>query len=295
MLIERKFAARRRIAVSTALAAAGTALALPFAVSAQAAAAPATAGIQNNVLTYDAADGQANDLTVSVKIGATDPDSTLPYYVFTLDDTVPIAPGAGCALPDSTDDTKVECDILAPADEASYLTSLIVNLGDGDDSATVTDNSIAYTVINGGTGNDTITGHGRDVLYGNSGDDHVYGGGGVYAEGSFGGPGNDVLGECAYTCHGGPGADVIAGTDTGQRTDGLYGDGGDDTIYGNAGADHIYGGEDNDTLYGGTGDDFIYGNSGDDVIYGNSGNDSISGGPGMDWISGGTGDTTILS
>ena len=117
----------------------------------------------------------------------------------------------------------------------------------------------------------------------------------------------------AVTKIGGPGDDVLYGTDNPDRIDGrggndvIYGRGGndghhsrgehyliggegDDAIYGGDGDDDILGGRNvwyggqaqgekgEDALYGGNGDDIITGDAGSDVIYGNRGFDSISDG-----------------
>jgi serralysin len=281
------FSRRSATLALTTVAVAG-AVSVPTAHAAT--AASATAVVADHKVSYTAAAGQTNRLTVSWALGETDPGSQLADYLFTFDDTVRISLGAGCVRPDAGDDTKAVCTVAEPDFEASDLDSLIVDLGDGDDTATVAAHSGAYTRIYGGPGRDTLTGHGRDVLYGQDGDDHLSGGGGAYSEGAFGGAGNDTLTACGYTCHGGAGNDSLHGglseknaeyTDYGNA---LYGDDGNDKLYGNAGSDLLQGGRGNDTLYGGTGDDKLYGNSGDDLLHGGAGADSLSGGPGSDRV-----------
>lgn len=85
---------------------------------------------------------------------------------------------------------------------------------------------------------------------------------------------------------GGPGADVIYGTQYGERIDG---NGGNDRIFGNAGDDVIYGGAGNDAIGGGAGNDVIYGGPGNDILSGGTGNDVIYAGPGRDKIGCGPG------
>ncbi|MFD4565949.1 calcium-binding protein [Streptomyces sp. NPDC058467] len=273
-----------------ALAAVCAAVAVPTAHAATAPAptAPAPtatksakANVVGQKLFYTAASGQKNNLTISWALGATDPDSTLADYIYTFDDTVTISLGAGCVRPDAGDDTKAVCTVTEPNTSASDLDSLIVDLGDGDDTATVNPDNNGYARIYGGTGNDTLTGHGMDVLYGQDGNDHLSGGGGVYDEGAYGGAGDDTLTKCAAECHGGTGNDSLSGTSTGNT---LSGDDGNDKLYGNAGRDLLQGGKGNDTLYGGTSDDKLYGNSGNDVLHGGAGNDFLSGGPGSDKV-----------
>jgi Ca2+-binding RTX toxin-like protein len=284
---------RRAAALPKALALAATAAvsAAVAAPTAQAATArSATAVVEGQKLSYTAAPGQTNRLTVSWALGETDPASQLTDYVFTFDDTVKISLGAGCVRADAADNTKAVCTVAEPNFGASDLDSLIVDLGDGDDRATVDADSGAYTRIYGGTGNDALTGHGRDVLYGQDGNDTLSGGGGAWSEGAFGGAGNDTLKACGDTCHGGAGNDTLYGGISEDNAEGrdygnsLYGDDGNDKLYGNAGSDLLQGGRGNDTLYGGAGDDKLYGNSGDDLLHGGAGNDYLSGGPGSDKI-----------
>ena len=85
---------------------------------------------------------------------------------------------------------------------------------------------------------------------------------------------------------GGPGADVIYGTQYGERIDG---NGGNDRIFGNAGNDVIYGGAGNDAIGGGAGNDIIYGGPGNDILSGGIGNDVIYAGPGRDKVGCGPG------
>jgi Tol biopolymer transport system component len=97
---------------------------------------------------------------------------------------------------------------------------------------------------------------------------------------------------------GGPGPDVIYGTQYGERIDGnggndrIFGNGGDDVIYGGAGNDAIGGGAGNDVIYGGPGNDILSGGTGNDVIYAGPGRDKIGCGPGNDTAYVRAGDTT---
>lgn len=288
MFSRRTAALPKALALAAATVAVSAAVAVPTASAATATSATAVSTGQK--LYYTAAAGQTNHLKISWALGATDPDSQLADYIYTFDDTVKISLGAGCVRPDASDNTKAVCTVTEPNTSASDLDTLIVDLGDGDDTAAVDPDNSGYSRIYGGPGNDTLTGHGVDVLYGQDGNDHLSGGGGVYSEGAFGGAGNDDLAACGYTCHGGAGNDTLHGglseknaeyTDYGND---LYGDDGNDKIYGNAGTDLIQGGRGNDSLYGGTGADKIYGNSGDDLLHGGAGTDVLSGGPGTDRV-----------
>ncbi|WP_406837682.1 calcium-binding protein [Streptomyces sp. AHU1] len=278
----------KALALAAATVAVSAAVAVPTATAADSRTAKAVSTGQK--LYYTAAAGQTNHLKISWALGATDPDSQLADYIYTFDDTVKISLGAGCVRPASGDTTQAVCTVTEPNTSGSDLDTLIVSLGDGNDTATVDPDNHGYSRIYGGTGNDTLTGHGRDVLYGQDGNDRLSGGGGVYGEGAFGGAGDDTLTSCGYTCHGGAGNDVLSGGVSeadGSYVDydnGLFGDDGNDTIHGNAGADNIQGGRGNDRLYGDSGNDKIYGNSGNDLLHGGSGTDTLSGGPGSDRV-----------
>jgi hypothetical protein len=102
-------------------------------------------------------------------------------------------------------------------------------------------------VIQGGDGDDTLTGTGAsDEIVAGGGDDLV-----------FGGEGDD-------TVYGGSGDDTIDGGT------------GDDILRGDAGDDDISSGDGNDAIFGGEGDDEISGDASDDVISGGDGVDIIS-------------------
>lgn len=88
--------------------------------------------------------------------------------------------------------------------------------------------SIGDDLVNGGSGNDTLSGqNGADLLSGGSGDDLLYGG-----------DGEDLL----------------------------TGGAGNDILYGQAGQDNLRGSDGNDVLVGGLGDDLLYGGQGSDTF-----------------------------
>ena len=107
----------------------------------------------------------------------------------------------------------------------------------------------SYAVVNGGDGDDTVSGAGG-IFYGGAGDDSLNS-----ARYLYGGDGNDTLVSGNYQ----------------------YGDAGDDSI---AGGVYAYGGSGNDTLSGGS---YLYGEDGDDFV---SGGSVISGGIGNDTLTG---------
>jgi Ca2+-binding RTX toxin-like protein len=124
--------------------------------------------------------------------------------------------------------------------------------------------------IDGGTGNDTISGGdlGNDLL-GSDGDDTLVGG--KLDDWLFGGAGNDRLfaGEANFTfddaVFSGESAAIVAAASV------------------NAGnGDLLDGGEGDDRLYGGRGSDWLKGGAGADVLIGGAGGDIIEGGAGND-------------
>jgi uncharacterized secreted protein with C-terminal beta-propeller domain len=121
----------------------------------------------------------------------------------------------------------------------SRVSTIRIFGGIGDDTITVSipGNTRIKTVLNGGTGNDTITGSdGSDTILGGQGNDTL-----------SGGRGNDTL-------RGGAGADSLAG--------GL----GNDTLQGEAGADTLRGGAGHNALDGGAGVDAFYGTRANDRV-----------------------------
>lgn len=101
-------------------------------------------------------------------------------------------------------------------------------------------------IIQGGAGNDTLTGTAvKDNIYGRAGDDIMRGLGG--GDHMFGNDGNDTL-------YGGDGDDFMDG---GNGNDTLYGEGGTNTVNGMAG---------DDLLISGTGRDALCGNAGNDTF-----------------------------
>ena len=114
----------------------------------------------------------------------------------------------------------------------SRVTTIRILGGAGNDTITINipGNTRIKTILDGGTGNDTITGgDGNDTILGGSGNDTL-----------SGGRGNDTL-------RGGAGADSLVG---GQGNDTLQGDAGDDTLRGGAGQNALDGGAGIDAFYG---------------------------------------------
>ena len=164
--------------------------------------------------------------------------------------------------------------------------------------------------IVGGADNDTLSGgSGDDRIYGDElstlalsadepGEEKVEGGnpgndlieGGAGADDIWGGRGNDLIyGGFILAADGvDNGADEIAGNDGDDR---LYGSAGDDKLWGGPAADRLFGDDGDDDgsgqsgadpeVRGGPGGDQLWGNGGDDRIFGDDGADEIVGdGPG---------------
>ncbi|MFE2495507.1 calcium-binding protein [Streptomyces scopuliridis] len=274
------------IAVATlALALSGAVLTAPAAqADTSAATGPATLVHDDGALWYKAADGQTNRLRVSVKDVDVDPSDFGSDYLITFRDRVKMtidasaSEWAGCTYPSATDRTVVQCTIAAPLG-SDDSTTYEVDLGDGDDTATITSDSSAIAAIHGGPGDDVLKGTGQNQFNGNGGNDRIDGGNGL---GANGGDGDDILtGACQYICRGGAGNDSVTGT---GEINTLYGDDGNDILRAGGDNDEVYGGKGNDKLYGEEGNDTMYGNSGDDVLYGGPGNDTLSGGPGKNKV-----------
>lgn len=135
------------------------------------------------------------------------------------------------------------------------------------------------TLINGTTGNDTLTGGSDDdEIHGLAGDDILRGKGGK--DTLFGDEGKDTI-------YGGKGMDEIHG---GAGRDTLYGGDGDDIVFNASGKSELFGEAGNDELWSGTGSDTLKGGRGDDKLFGNDGNDRLYGGEGTDELFGHDGD-----
>lgn len=80
----------------------------------------------------------------------------------------------------------------------------------------------------------------------------------------------------------------------GLATNGVFGQGGNDTMFGANNGDILDGGDDNDRIAGRGGEDLLFGQGGDDSLYGGNGQDTLDGGLGDDYLNGGIGSDEIL-
>ena len=174
-----------------------------------------------------------------------------------------------------------------------------VDGGDGNDVITGSSSSIdahghliEADVYMGGAGADTVAGgDGNDHIYGNAlttvagaidGGDSLSGGGGIdYIQGNAG---NDTI-------DGGAGADRLYG---GAGDDSILGGDGNDYVQGNKGNDIVSGGNGSDVLHGGGDDDMLRGDAGNDQLFGDAGNDTLIGGAGIDQLTGGAGSDVFV-
>jgi CubicO group peptidase (beta-lactamase class C family) len=110
----------------------------------------------------------------------------------------------------------------------------------------------------------------------------------------FGLAGNDILrgaSRQANVLFGNEGNDRLYG---GRQDDVLNGGAGNDRLFGDRGNDLLVGGAGDDYLSGGEGDDRLKGGAGLDRLFGNNGNDYLDGGAGIDRLDGGKGNDTLI-
>jgi len=142
--------------------------------------------------------------------------------------------------------------------------------------------------VEGGAGNDTITGDdGPNILAGGAGDDTIDGRGA--SDALDGGPGSDTVSYAHETA----GVGVVLGSGTGgpagapdalSSFDGVIGGSGNDVVVGTAAGERFALGPGHDTLEAGDGNDSADGGEGNDTLRGGGGRDTLIGGAGTDTI-----------
>ena len=166
--------------------------------------------------------------------------------------------------------------------------------GGGNDTLSIGNTVTNGGVIDGGAGNDTITGaSGADVLSGGDGADTINGGGegdvisgGAGADTLNGQAGDDwILADSSDTVNGGADWDTVIYVDNNAVTinahsagvEQLFLGGGNDTVSASTTVSsynlRVFGGFGNDTLQTGTGADMLHGGKGNDILKGGFGND----------------------
>jgi Ca2+-binding RTX toxin-like protein len=202
----------------THITALGAAVAAAFAFGSAADAMAGTASVRDGVVTYEAAAGERNRVTI------TEVDSRTVQ----VRDTVPVNAWSGCY--------RTELTVARCSGELRYTT---VGLGDNDDEliqeGRTRDGSGIELYAVGGEGNDVF--HVRSGwlwAMGNAGNDEFHGGSNA----------DTFIGDS----YGGAGA---------EGRDVLYGFGGNDALLGDGGADQIRGGSGRDEIDAGAGSDRI--------------------------------------
>ena len=154
------------------------------ALAVPATASAATVSLSSGRAAYSAEPGETNHLSIT---------DQLPYVRFSDSAAGTVTAGAGCS---QVDTTTVRC--------REPITAITVDLGDGSD--TLTDSLLVTPVtVDGGAGDDAITGGGgNDRISGGDGDDSLEGGGGN--DTSDGGAGSDSF-------DGGAGSDTVFARD----------------------------------------------------------------------------------
>jgi Ca2+-binding RTX toxin-like protein len=253
-----------------------------LALAAPAAAQAATVSVTGSTLSVTAADGEQNNVTLSLAAGT--------YTVTDLGPS-PSTPGGACSVASVT---TVTC-------AATGITALTVDLRDRDDTIAVTGVASPITltggegddVLSGGDGNDTINGGagvdtldggtGNDTLNGDQGDDKLLGGTGTTGSDTLnGGTGTDVAD------YSGRSASLTITID-GTANDGAPGEGDNvktdvENVTGGSGNDALIGGSAANVLSGGPGHDSLDGDAANDVLDGGTGDDDLVGGAGTDLV-----------
>jgi Ca2+-binding RTX toxin-like protein len=243
-------------------------------LAAPAAAQASDVSLVGGVLTYVAADNEANAVTLSLAAGT-----------YTFGDAVAVTPGTGCsqAGPDgatcsATGVTSVSIDVRDEADTVTLSAAATVYGGAGDDQLF---GGPGVDTLNGGADDDRLDGGaGNDNLNGDSGDDTFAGTG----------AGNDVF-------TGGSGTDLAdySGRTSGVvvTAEGTANDGGPGELDNvKVDVENVTGGSGDDALIGGTAANALSGGAGDDTLDGDAANDVLDGGPGDDELTGGAGTDT---
>jgi Ca2+-binding RTX toxin-like protein len=214
-----------------------------------------TVSIAGGTLSYVAAGGETNQLSVS---------KFVDYDI--QDGGAVITAPAACTTVDPPDQHHVTC-------PATGIGNVNIDLGDLNDQLTVDDSVYPPAVTPGVFFISAEGGPGEDELIGGAGADRL-----------DGGPGDDS------SVRGGSGADHVSGGDGDDLVDG---EDGPDTVDGDVGADDVVGGLGDDLVRGGSGADEVDLGAvfagmladpevlrGRDVLEGGAGNDQLGVGPG---------------
>lgn len=267
-------------------------------------ASASTASKPLSILTYQAAAGESNNVTVS-------DDGTTLTLIETGANITSVT--GGCTRVNNQKLTcplaSVSAVIVQAGNNNDVLTSTAsknfsVYGGDGNDTINSFGNGLTVNnTLRGEAGNDTLVGgDGFDVLLGGDGNDSLDGG--VGRDYLYGQAGVDTLHYEARTnpvyvdlngASGGIGAaedddlldDTVENVKTGSHNDTIIGnDQATNTVWGGAGNDNVTAGSASLTAYGQDGNDSLTGSASGDWLYGNEGHDHIEGGAGGDHMNG---------
>src|SRR4051812_28520075 len=170
--------------------------------------------------------------------------------------------------------TKVTGANAADCNLVASTPNVIAELGDRDDDATNTLDTIPAQ-FSGGLGNDTLIGAGEDdTLDGGNGADELSGGAGAdtadySARTAAVRVTIDGIGDDGENC---PNLLTCEGDNVNSDVENIAGGAGNDTLFGNAQANELSGGAGNDLLQGGNAADIFHGEGGTDTVsYGDHG------------------------
>ena len=246
---------------------------------------------------------QTTDLrVVDVAFSTTAMGGVVSTYATNLPDTITVTADAANQI--GVNGLAVPVRIF----NANPATAIVVHAGFGTDTIEVDPvaETQAIIVIDGGSGNDTITGgsiiiggNGNNLLIGTDNPNTIVGGTGSDTIQGLGG--SDLLfGDALVTGldQPGPNCDYFAGlvitpTATGAG-DLIEGGEGDDSINGNVGADSLFGGLGNDDIGELTYKGVFFPESGNDAIDGGDGNNCVFSGEGDDSVVVGSGNNLLV-
>jgi hypothetical protein len=247
------------------------------AISALAPAAADASSVQltSGGITYKAAAGETNTVTVA-RSGST----------VTFDDSTATVNAISTSGPGSCTAIVHHVSCTVP-----NTTQIKVQLGDGNDSVDASGVPDGAK-LGGGEGNDNLLGGpGADDLEGDEGDDVLRGAGGT--DSYEGGDGSDWVQYFDHTTPVSVTIDDVANDGSDGENEQIPAD--VEGVLGGQGDDTLTAGPNGSTLNGGPGNDRVIGGAGDDTLYGGKNNDVVDGGGGEDMLFGDLGDDQVLA
>lgn len=212
-----------------------------FVAAAQAMAAPSTIDMgSNNALSYKAAAGQANDLTV-LDDGATITVTDRGSEAISILNDQACRTTADPQVVTCTGANQIEVQLRDLDDTATLSTALVTSVSGQNGTDTLSGGS-GLDMLKGGPGNDVLTGNdGNDVFFGEAGDDQMDGGDGIDRANYAATAGVTVSLATSLPQDTGDGMDSLAGIEdiygSTTGTDVLVGNGGPNTFVGSGGDD----------------------------------------------------------